>query len=211
MEFFFNPDELRVLGCLIEKRLSTPNQYPLTEKGLIAACNQSSNRDPVVSYDQPTVSGALKNTRIQGYSLLVSSADSRVPKFKENLCEKLGLSTPKAAIIAELLLRGPQTPGELRQRSSRMYEFADLQEVEDTLGNMVEQELVVQLPRQPGKREARYAHLLAGPVELVEGESETVVAPATTHALEERVAVLEGQLAEVLERLARLEGRDELG
>ena len=202
MDFTFQTHELRVLGCLIEKRFSTPDSYPLTLNSLVLACNQSSNRDPVVHYDQYLVDNALKSTRTQGYSLIVTSADARVPKFKENVSEKLSLNRSQAAILAELLLRGPQTPGELRQRTSRMHEFPDLAEVESTLRALAEREspLVVQLPQQPGKREIRWAQLLGGPIEATVPAALSVGAPSP---LEERVAALEQQMAQVLELLAK--------
>lgn len=199
MEFTFHSSELRVLGCLIEKRYSTPDSYPLTLNSLVAACNQSSNRDPVVKYDQYVVDAALKSTRTQGYSLIQTSVDARVPKFKDNLSEKLGLDQGRAALIAELLLRGAQTPGELRQRTTRMYEFPDLAEVESALQSMSEREqpLVVQLPCRPGQREIRWAHLLGGAVDMAEAPVHPSLSP-----LEQRVATLERQMAEVLQKLA---------
>ncbi len=201
MDFDFQPSELRVLGCLIEKRFSTPDNYPLTLNSLVTACNQSSNRDPVVQYDQHVVDAALKSTRQAGFSLICTSSDSRVAKFKEKVCETLDLERDQAAILAELLLRGPQTPGELRQRCTRMYEFEDLQSVETALGSLAQAELIVQLARQPGKREVRYAHLLAGPVEDEVAHDE----PRPTAAgLEARVAELEKQMAVVQELLERL-------
>lgn len=200
MDFHFQPPELRVLGCLIEKRFSTPDNYPLTLNSLVAACNQSSNRDPVVQYDQHIVDAALKSTRQAGWSLIFTSSDSRVAKFKENVCAKLELERDQAAVLAELLLRGPQTPGELRSRCSRMYEFEDLQSVDAALGSLAQQNLVVQLARQPGKREARYAHLLAGPYEEEAADAE----PMPTSGLEARVAELERQMAQVQELLQRL-------
>lgn len=197
--FHFRPEEIRILGCLIEKRFSTPDSYPLTLNSLVLACNQSSNRDPVMELDSLTVDGALKSTRIQGYSILFTGADSRVPKFKENLCEKLNLSRPQAAVMAELMVRGPQTPGELRQRCSRMFEFPDLRGVEAVLESLREREeaLVAPLPQQPGKREIRWAHLLSGEI-----DGPAPGAPVS-HPLEQRVADLERQVAEIL---ARLEG-----
>ncbi|MBT9582467.1 YceH family protein [bacterium] len=203
MDFTFQTHELRVLGCLIEKRFSTPDSYPLTLNSLVLACNQSSNRDPVVHYDLHLVDNALKSTRTQGYSLIVTSADARVAKFKENVSEKLSLNRSQAAILAELLLRGPQTPGELRQRTTRMYEFPDLAEVESTLRALAEREspLVVQLPQQPGKREIRWAQLLGGPIEAT---SPAALSVGALSPLEERVAALEQQMAQVLELLAKL-------
>ena len=204
MEFDLQPHEIRVLGCLIEKRFSTPDSYPLTLNSLVTACNQSSNRDPVLQYDTMTVDAALKSTRIAGYSLIQTSAEARVAKFKENVCEKLELDRDQAAILAELMLRGPQTPGELRQRCTRMYEFPDLASVDLALESLGarEEPLVVQLPRQPGKREIRYAHLLAGPVEFAESSAPAPVVRGSD--LEERIAALEEQMEQVLERLSRL-------
>ena len=204
MDFTFQTHELRVLGCLIEKRFSTPDSYPLTLNSLVLACNQSSNRDPVVHYDQYLVDNALKSTRTQGYSLIVTSADARVPKFQENVSEKLSLNRGQAAILAELLLRGPQTPGELRQRTTRMHEFPDLAGVESTLRALAEREspLVAQLPQQPGKREIRWAQLLGGPIEAAAPAATSV--GALSSPLEERVAALEQQMAQVLELLAKL-------
>ena len=202
MNFSFQPNELRVLGCLVEKRFSTPDAYPLTLNSLIAACNQSSNRDPVVHYDHSVVDAALKSTRSQGFSIIFSGADSRVPRYKETICDKLGLSRTEASILAELLLRGSQTPGELRQRASRMCEFIDFEAVELALQAMAQREvpLVVALPRQPGKREVRYAHLLGGPVELTQEPAR----PA--EGLEERVVALEKQVAELQGLVSELRG-----
>lgn len=205
MDFDFNPEEVRVLGALIEKRLSTPAHYPLTMNSLITACNQSSNRDPVVDYDQELVNEALISTRQRGFSFIFTQAGARVPKFKENLCPKLELDDAQAAVLAELMLRGPQTPGELRQRTTRMFNFDELSAVEEVLTRLAGREtpLVVQLPRQPGKREARYAHLLSGEIDLDELAEQAAAAPSgssrsRTAELEERIATLEQQMAEVL-------------
>lgn len=199
--FSFHPEEVRVLGCLIEKRYSTPDNYPLSLNSLVNACNQSSNRDPVESYESAEVDAALKSLRAQSYALIFSGADSRVPKFKETLCEKLELSRPLASVLAELMLRGPQTGGELRSRTARMFEFPDLSAVEAVLQELAERELIVQLARQPGKREARWAHQLCGLVDPGEGPTES---RSIASALEDRVAALEEQLSEVLEKLDKL-------
>ena len=204
--FSFRPEEVRVLGCLIEKRFSTPDNYPLSLNSLVNACNQSSNRDPVENYDAATVDAALKSLRAQNYALIFTGADSRVAKFKESLCERLTLSRPLASVLAELLLRGPQTGGELRSRCARMYEFPDLAAVEAVLEELAERDLVIQLARQPGKREARWAHQLCGPVDPGQALPET--RPPSASALEERVSALEERLEEVLEKLnLLLEGR----
>lgn len=209
MDYRLSPEEVRVLGCLVEKRLSTPDQYPLTMNAVVLACNQTSNRNPVVEYDTSTVNAALKESRTDGWSTILSGAGARVPRFRENLTEKLGLSDGSVALLAELMLRGPQTPGELRQRCVRMHRFDDLESVEEALEEMATRPipLVVQLPLQPGRREARYAHLLGGAVEEADYADEAPAAPrrSSVGELEERVARLEEELAEVLERLARLE------
>ncbi len=206
MSIILNTSEVRVLGALIEKRMTTPDHYPLTLNSLVAACNQSSNRFPVTDYDQHQINDALINTRNQNLSSLVSKSGARAHKFAERLCERLELNAQGSAIIAELMLRGPQTPGELRQRASRMADFPDLESVEQVLQRLSERSepLVVQLPRQPGKREARYAHLLSGEVDV--SQLETVSEPTTSRerSLAERVAVLEAQMAEVLSKLESL-------
>jgi uncharacterized protein YceH (UPF0502 family) len=207
MSIHLNPSEARVLGCLIEKRLSTPNNYPLTLNSLVNACNQSSNRHPVVNYDQHIVNDAMINTRNQNLSKRLSKSGSRTAKFDESLCEHLGLSDRTAAVLAELMLRGPQTPGELRQRTTRMVDFPDLDVLEGILEKMASglEPIVVKLPRQPGKREARYAHTLCGEVNV---EEEAAVADVSSPpgGLEQRVKELEAQMAEVLGRLGLLEG-----
>lgn len=202
MSIHLNPSEARVLGCLIEKRLSTPNNYPLTLNSLVNACNQTSNRDPVVEYDQHQINDALINTRNQGLSKRLSKSGSRTAKFDESLCEQLGLDDSKAAILAELMLRGPQTPGELRQRTTRMVDFPDLAVLEDLLESMASglEPLVVKLPRQPGKREARYAHTLCGEVDVEAFETSE---PVPRSSLEKRVEELEAQMAQVMSRLDR--------
>jgi hypothetical protein len=210
MSIHLNPSEARVLACLIEKRLSTPNNYPLTLNSLVSACNQSSNRDPVVEYDQHIVNDALINTRNQGLSKRLSKSGSRTAKFDEELCERLGLDDAKAAVLAELMLRGPQTPGELRQRTTRMVDFPELDVLEELLDNLASgaEPIVVKLPRQPGKREARYAHTLCGEVTFEEEASVAGVADLSLprSRLEQRVKNLEDQMAEVLRRLEALEG-----
>ncbi len=205
MSIVLNASEVRVLGVLIEKRMTTPDGYPLTLNSLVTACNQTSNRHPIVEYDSFVVNDALINTRNQGLSSLVSKSGARAHKFAEKLCEALHLDARESAVMAELMLRGPQTPGELRQRASRMAELSDLTLVESLLEGLAGRStpLVVQLPRQAGKREARYAHLLAGEVDLSTLEVAPEPASSRERGLADRVAVLEAQMAEVL---ARLEG-----
>ena len=156
--------EERVLGCLIEKSITTPDYYPLTLNALTAACNQKSNRDPVLDLDEKAVVRALDSLRNKELIRVVSGAEIRVPKYYHRFAESEELSHPQVAVLCELMLRGPQTVGELRGRASRMYEFPDLPSVEIVLAELANRErgaAVTQLPRQPGRKESRYAHLFA--------------------------------------------------
>ncbi|HWW53124.1 MAG TPA: YceH family protein [Acidimicrobiales bacterium] len=184
--------EGRVLGCLLEKQLATPQYYPLTLNALLAACNQSSNRDPVTDYAESEVADALAALRERGLVRVVHSSGNRVPKYRHVLDETWGLDDAHRAVLAVLLLRGPQTLGELRARTDRMASFASLEEIEEVLRllSVREQPLARQLERQPGQKEARYAELLSGEVPL----SVQQRAPATP-GLGERVAALEEAVA----------------
>jgi hypothetical protein len=161
------PLELRVLGVLLEKELSTPEYYPLTLNALVNGCNQSSNRDPVLKLGEAEAQAALDGLRDKRLAATVHGAGSRALKFAQRLTEALNLSVQEAALLAELLLRGPQTAGELRNRSTRMYAFQDLEEVDAALSLLLEAEppLATRLPRAPGTKETRIAQLLGGPVE----------------------------------------------
>lgn len=165
-----NAAETRVLGALIEKELSTPDYYPLTLNALTSACNQRSNRDPVMTLDEPTVVRALDGLRLRGYAMQAHGEGSRVPKYRHALAEKLYLERDELAILCELLLRGPQTVGELRGRACRLHTFDDLSSVEGILDQLAERDvpLTVKLPRQPGRKESRYAQLMSGMPELTE-------------------------------------------
>lgn len=200
-----------MLACLIEKKLSTPGNYPLTLNSLVLACNQSSNRDPVVEYDQHVVNDALVATREQGLSSRHSKSGSRTAKFDEHLSEKLGLNEKQSAVLAELLLRGPQTPGELRQRTTRMRDFPDLAELEEVLEGMAggSDPIVVRLPVQPGRREARYAHTLCGAIDLsaLEAAQSEPSEASSNGNLTQRVTLLERLVQELSERLEMLEAR----
>jgi uncharacterized protein YceH (UPF0502 family) len=189
--------EQRVLGCLVEKQMSTPDYYPLTLNALVNACNQSSNRDPVMTLEEAFVLEALNSLRDRQIIWFVDAAGSRVQKYEHRITELLGLSVQEAAILAELLLRGPQTPGELRSRCTRMYAFQDLQEVEAALGVMLEADppLVARLPRQPGTKETRYAHLLGGQP----AEQTLIAAPSPS-----RTVQLEAELAALREEFIQL-------
>lgn len=164
-----NETEVRVLGSLVEKQLTTPEYYPLTLNALTAACNQKSNRQPVVSYDEATVERALESLRAKNLVYVFYGSTSRAPKYKHLLPEVLHLTPPETALLCALMLRGPQTTGELRGRTERLYEFSGLEEIEETLDSLSAKEpeaLVTKLPRQPGQKEARYAHLLSGVPEV---------------------------------------------
>ena len=161
------PEELRVVACLVEKQLTTPDSYPLTENALVAACNQLSNRNPIVAYDNNIVRVTLTELRQRGLARVIHTPGARVPKHRHILDEALGLSRGEVALLAVLALRGPQTVGELRTRTERMHDFAALSQVEETLETLAarDEPLVTRLERQPGQKEARYAQLLSGPVD----------------------------------------------
>jgi hypothetical protein len=200
MDWQLDATEARVLGCLMEKEISTPEYYPLSLNALVNACNQKSNRDPVVSYDEDTVEQALEELRKKGLAMRISGRDSRVPKHEQRFTEKFNLGRREAALICVLLLRGPQTVGELRGRAERLYTFDDLEAVESTLHRLAEMEFVKQLPRQPGFKEQRYTHLLSGPVELApEAAAEAETAPASVRGPSDRdrIAALETALADL--------------
>lgn len=161
------PEELRIVACLVEKQLTTPDSYPLTENAVVAACNQLSNRNPIVAYDHNTVRVTLTALRQRGLARVIHTPGARVPKHRHILDDALGLSQGEVALVTVLALRGPQTVGELRTRTERMHEFTSLSEVEEVLEGLAarDEPLVVRLERQPGQKEARYAQLLAGPPE----------------------------------------------
>jgi hypothetical protein len=208
LDAILNAVEVRVLGSLIEKRITTPEYYPLTLNALVNACNQLTNREPVVQYDDKTVARALEDLRDKKFVWLVSQAGARVPKYEERLVESLSLTEQETAVLCMLMLRGPQTPGEIRSRTGRMYEFKELGEVELTLQALLEaapRALAARLPRIPGTKEARFAHLLAGEVAIDQAmESSPRLDRATVEvraeneritALEERVGVLREEIA----------------
>jgi uncharacterized protein YceH (UPF0502 family) len=191
-----NETEVRVLGSLVEKQVTTPEYYPLTLNALMLACNQKNNRSPITSYDETTVAQALETLREKNFAYVFYGSTSRVPKYKHVLPEVLHLTQPELALMCVLLLRGPQTTGELATRAFRLHEFAGLEEVESTLNSLISREpdpLVTRLPRQQGQKEARFAHLLAGAV-IVDPEHEAV-APARGRGRDnDRVAALEADV-----------------
>jgi uncharacterized protein YceH (UPF0502 family) len=193
-----DPVELRVLGSLIEKERTTPEQYPLSLNALRLASNQSTNRDPVVDYDEATIRAALDRLGNRRWTRLTSGPSSRVAKFKHLLDEALQLLPSQLALLGVLMLRGPQTAGELRTRSERLYPFASTDDVELALMELAERELVARLPKRPGEREERWAQLL-GRADETAARVSPPADPAT--GLEERVARLEREMAELRERL----------
>jgi len=189
--------EARVLGCLVEKEITTPEYYPLSLNALLHACNQKSNRDPLMNLDEDTLRQALRTLGEQALARSASGADSRVAKYEHRLAEAFNFTRPETAILCELLLRGPQTPGELRSRAERMHPFEDLSVVHTTLKHLMEREppLVKVLPRQAGNKEARYTHLLCGDVEVREAPAVKESAFTSSTAEKERISQLESELA----------------
>ena len=199
MDFQLDAAEARVLGSLMEKEITTPEYYPLSLNALVNACNQKSNREPVVNYDEETVEQALEGLRAKGLAVRITGGrDSRVPKHGQRFTEALNLGRREAAVICLLLLRGPQTVGELRTRSERLYAFDDLEAVEATLTRLAEMGFAMRLPRQPGFKEPRHAHLFSGPIEVSE-EAPMPVAEAGP-SLRDRVAKLEEELEDLKRR-----------
>ena len=194
--------ELRVLGCLIEKQRTTPDQYPLSLNALRLACNQTTNRDPTVEYDEPTVRQALDRLGNRGWTRLASGPGSRAAKFRHLFDQSLDLDDAEISLLAVLMLRGHQTAAELRQRSERLHRFDSVPVVEETLKEMAGRELVERQPRRPGEREERWRHLLGREEAASELHREPEPVPTGT-TIEQRVARLEEQLAEALAALER--------
>jgi hypothetical protein len=189
--------EARIVGALVEKQLTTPEYYPLTLNALTAACNQKSNRDPVVSFDEETVTRSLENLREKNLVYVFYGSTSRVPKYKHMMPSVYELEPSEVAVVCVLLLRGAQTLGELRERTGRLYEFSGIGEVNETLDRLMhrDQPLIVKLERQAGQKEARYAHLLCGEV-TVSSQPGTMPGAVSTsrQAGSERIAELEKEL-----------------
>ena len=212
MELRLTEVEVRVLGSLIEKDITTPEYYPLSLNALMNACNQKSNRDPVMQLDEDTVRASLDGLQEQRMAGPARGADSRVTKYEQRLQEVFNFTRPEIAVLCVLLLRGPQTPGELRVRAERLHRFEALDDVQSALQKLMQREppLVKVLPRQPGTKEARYAHLLAG--DVVGAEASQAVDTSHEHhstgaerlgRLEEEVAELRRQLSEMKDQLER--------
>lgn len=210
--------EIRVVGCLIEKQRTTPDVYPLSLNALRLACNQSTNRDPVVDYDEGAVVEALRRLALRGWTRLASGAGSRARKYRHLLDAAFGLDAAEISLLAVLMLRGPQTPGELKQRGQRLHDFESITAVGETLTRLVERGLIARHERRPGQKEDRYEQLLGGaaeaqpvaaeadspPLEAPGGEGEPALKPA-----EDRLTRLEREVSELRAELAAL--RDELG
>ena len=200
-----DPVEARVLGSLMEKEVTTPEYYPLSLNALVNACNQKSNRDPVVNYDEDTVADAADRLREKKLALLITGS-GRVNKFQQRISETLNLGRRESAVLCTLLLRGPQTLGEIKDRSERMFAFADLAETEtvlDKLADWPSGALITKLPRQPGQKEARFAHLLSGAPAVAAAEPVTVEPPVG------RVAQLEKDLHDLRSEFDDLKRRFE--
>ncbi len=202
MNQVLNEYELRVLGALIEKQIATPDYYPMTPNALVNACNQKNHRDPVVSYDEATVVRALDSLREKNLAYVFHGSDARVPKYGHLFPKAYDLSVPEVALMCVLILRGPQTSGELRSRTGHLHQFENLSEVESLMQALSarEEPMVVKLPRQPGSRESRYAHLLGGEVDL----AQTVrpePAPDRLDKLEEEIALLRQEVSSLRRQL----------
>jgi uncharacterized protein YceH (UPF0502 family) len=214
VDIVLTPVEARVVGSLIEKQIATPEHYPLSLNALMAACNQKSNRDPIMSLDEASVQETLDALAKKRLVIEKSGFGSRVVKYQHRFCNTqfsdLQLSDQELGIVCVLLLRGPQTPGELRTRTNRLCRFDDVAEVEATLERLIEREagpLVVRLPREPGKRESRYAHLFSGEVEVLEPAREVGESASSPTLQAQRLDELERLVASLAEKIEQLEER----
>ena len=205
MDILLNENEVRVLGALVEKESTTPDYYPLSLNALVNACNQKSNRHPVMNLDEDAVREALDSLNGKGLAGAAGGADSRVTKYEHRLQETFNFNRPEIAVLCVLLLRGPQTPGELRGRTERLHKFNDLEEVHSALQHLMNRQppLVKVLPRQSGTKEARYAHLLSGDIETWEPEAAPEAA-ASGSADSERMVRLENEVATLQKEIAGL-------
>ena len=213
MTIELTPHEARVIGCLIEKEIATPEQYPLSLNALVNACNQKSNREPVLDLDEATVQRTLDALAKKYLVSEETGYGSRVAKYRHRFCNteygKLKFSQRELAIVCELLLRGPQMPGELRSRASRLCPLKDVTEVEQALEQLAAREdgpFVVRLPREPGRRESRYAHLFGGAIEVGAATEISDSAAADHGQLEQRVALLEEEVARLKSLVEKLAG-----
>jgi uncharacterized protein YceH (UPF0502 family) len=213
MSIVLSEFEARVLGSLIEKEITTPDYYPISLNALVNACNQKSNRDPLTNLDEGTVRDALRTLNQKELAGPADTFDSRVAKYEHRIQEAFNFTRAETAVLCELLLRGPQTPGELRSRAERMHHFDELSQVQSTLQSLMKREppLVTVLPRQPGTKEARYAHLLSGDVEQLEivSPAATATSAGASHgtANTERIALLENEVSMLKRELEELKSQ----
>lgn len=210
MNYQLTATEARVVGCLLEKQVTTPEQYPLSVNAVTMACNQKTNREPVMNLSEHEVQDQLDALVKRHYLRTVSGFGNRVTKYEQRFCNSefgdLKLNSAEVAVITTLLLRGAQTPGELRSRASRMHEFSDVQDVDRTLETLAAREdgpFVLRLAREPGKRESRYMHLFSGDVETLVNVAEAL-SPVEDESLAARVEALENEVAELKQRLDSL-------
>jgi uncharacterized protein len=197
--------ELRVLGCLIEKQRTTPDVYPLSLNSLRLACNQATNREPVVDYDERTIRDALQRLASRKWTRLASDAGSRATKYRHLLDETLQVKPPQISLLAVLMLRGAQTPGELKARTERLFPFSDLEALQTTLDGLAERRLVMRLERRPGQKEERWIQIVGG----AQAEPADKAAPTTTEP-SDRLAQIEERLGRLEEQLAALLATDPL-
>ncbi len=205
MNFVLSELEARVLGALVEKDITTPDYYPLSLNALVNACNQKNNRDPVMNVDEDAVRDALNGLHDDGIAGPASGADGRVTKYEHRLQESFNFTRGETAVLCVLLLRGPQTPGELRGRTERMHQFEDLDAVQFSLQKLMQREppLVAVVPKQPGTKESRYAHLLSGEVDVAELQSHGP-SQVSKSADDERISRLEKAIATLQNEVAEL-------
>lgn len=210
MELELNPTEIRVLGCLLEKERTTPDYYPLTLNALMNACNQKSNRAPVMALGKSIILQTLDDLRMNHkLAVEISSSGSRVPKYRHSIRDHWKFTPAQEAILCELFVRGPQTAGDLRAHASRIYPFENLQQVDQTLEGLADWQegaLVIKLPSEPGRRESRWAHLFSGAVEFIDPEPGCDMQSATTapSTQSNRIAALENRVAELSSELDEL-------
>ena len=220
MNATLNEYELRALGAMVEKHIATPDYYPMTLNALVNACNQKNHRDPVVSYDETIVAKALDGLREKNLAYVFHGSEARAPKYGHLFPKAFDLSEAETPLMCVLILRGPQTSGELRSRTQHLRSFGSLAEVETLLQGLSlrDKPLIVKLPRQPGSRESRFAHLLGGPVEMEQSEAPPHTAPSVLQRqsdndkiakLEEEIASLRMELSDLKEQFADL--KRELG
>jgi uncharacterized protein len=215
MNIELSPIEARVIGCLIEKQITTPDQYPLSLNALVNACNQKSNRDPLMSADEPAIQATLDHLIRKHLVIEKSGFGSRVPKYQHRLCNTefgpLKFTPQELAIVCELLVRGPQTPGELRTRAARMASFSEVGQVEtvlESLSSRADGPFVVRLPREPGRRDSRYAHLFSGAVTIAAQTEESITAPSMPAVpTVSRLERLEEEVRELKEELKHIKAR----